>query len=430
MKLDRQTPPGFKPIKSINYLKAEKGILDNGIPVYSLNSGNEQIIKLDIVFNAGIWYQNQSLISSFTSLMLLEGTSNFSSKEIAEKLDYLGSYIYPYVEKDIAGITLFCLNKHTEESILLLKEILENPMFPSEELEIQIKNHEQQYLINSQKVSVISQKEFNKALFGANHPYGKSASITDYNLVTRDLLVEYYAKHYNLSSSKIIISGFVDKSVLSILNKHLGTVVITTDNNLDSNEFEIITSSDKELKFHKDDSVQSSLRLGKIIINKLHPDYMGAQVLNLVFGGYFGSRLMNNIREDKGYTYGIGSSLVSLQHAGFLSISTQAGSEHIRNILKEIQFEISVLQNDLISNEELNRAKNYFLGEMLRGFDGPFEMAESFKSILLYGLEYKYFDDFINTINTITPVELRDLAIKYYDYDSFNIVIAGNTDNE
>ena len=111
MKLDRQTPPGFKPIKSINYLKAEKGILDNGIPVYSLNSGNEQIIKLDIVFNAGIWYQNQSLISSFTSLMLLEGTSNFSSKEIAEKLDYLGSYIYPYVEKDIAGITVESYDK-------------------------------------------------------------------------------------------------------------------------------------------------------------------------------------------------------------------------------------------------------------------------------------------------------------------------------
>ncbi len=137
---------------------------------------------------------------------------------------------------------------------------------------------------------------------------------------------------------------------------------------------------------------------------------------------------MNNIREDKGYTYGIHSSVVSLMNSGFFIIATEAGHEHTKGILGEIEKEIKMLQSDLISEVELTRARNYFLGEMVRGFDGPFEMADSFKTILLFGLDYKYFDDFFDTVNNITAENLRDLAIKYLDYQSMKIVIAGNTE--
>ena len=136
-------------------------------------------------------------------------------------------------------------------------------------------------------------------------------------------------------------------------------------------------------------------------------------MLNTILGGYFGSRLMANIREDKGYTYGIGSGLASFVNGGYFAVSTEVGADVTKQTLEEIYKEIAILRKDLVSSNELETVRNYILGHFLRSVDGPFSLADKFKGIWEFGLDYSYFDNYFAAVKTVTPKELRDLANKY-----------------
>ena len=175
----------------------------------------------------------------------------------------------------------------------------------------------------------------------------------------------------------------------------------------------------------KEGALQSAIRIGKLMFNKTHPDFQSLQVLNTVYGGYFGSRLMSNIREDKGYTYGIGSGLVSLQHGGYFFITTEVGVDVTAKAIKEIYFEMDRLRKEKITTDELQLVKNYLLGTFLRSVDGPFAMADRFKGILNYNLGYDYFDRYIATIRAVSASDLMGLANTYFDKDSMIELVVG-----
>ena len=221
------------------------------------------------------------------------------------------------------------------------------------------------------------------------------------------------------------MAGKVDDDVLSLLDNHFGGNdwnAITTPSIKD---LPIITSANREQLILKEDAMQSAIRIGKVLFNKTHPDFQPLQILNTLFGGYFGSRLMSNIREDKGYTYGIGSGIASLQNSGYFFISTEVGVDVCKDALKEIYFEMNRLREELVPEDELQLVKNYLLGMFLRSVDGPFAMAERFKGIMEYNLNYDYFDRYIATIKEISASQLRSLANSYFDKDSMIELVVG-----
>jgi predicted Zn-dependent peptidase len=159
--------------------------------------------------------------------------------------------------------------------------------------------------------------------------------------------------------------------------------------------------------------------------NKLHPDHHKLQVFNTILGGYFGSRLMTNIREDKGYTYGIGSGIISLQNSGYFFISTEVGADVTKDALAEIYKEIELLRTEEVSLEELDLVKNYMLGHFLKSCDGAFNMASLFESVDSFGLDYSFYDEYINTIKTITPKTIKELGVKYFKKSDLKEVVVG-----
>ena len=169
----------------------------------------------------------------------------------------------------------------------------------------------------------------------------------------------------------------------------------------------------------------SLLFMGMPLINRTHPDFPSVQVLNTVLGGYFGSRLMANIREDKGYTYGIGSGMSSLKHAGTLFIATEVGAEVCKATLTEIEKEINILKTELIPEKELALVKNYLLGSLLGSLENVFSHADKFKTLYFAGLGYEYYDRYTEVIKTINAYELLKLANQYLDFDKFYKVIVG-----
>lgn len=425
MTLNRKQAPAFKTIDKIEVEHVQNQKLNNGINVYSLSAGSQEITKLEFIFRAGMYYQPATLIASSTNSLLESGTKSYTADQLSGGIDYYGSFIEFQVDQDYASITLFSLNKYLDESLKFVEEIVKCPVFPEDEFKIHITNKKQKHLINSQKVNVLARRKFVELLFGAEHPYGVDVKEGDFERVNTAELKEFFADYYTSQNCTIIASGNLPKNLLDVLNIHFGKDAWGKNAVPAGKHFKLLTTSVNKTLIEKDDAIQSAVRVGRILFNKTHADYFKFQVLNTILGGYFGSRLMANIREDKGYTYGIGSGLNSLFHSGYFFISTEVGADVTSQTLEEIYKEIKLLREEPVGYDELETVRNYILGNFLRSVDGPFALADKFKSIWEFGLDYSFFDNYFHAVKTVTPQELTDLANKYLQEKDLIECVAG-----
>lgn len=421
--LNRNIAPDFQMIKSFDVIKAKKTILDNGIELYSINAGTQDIVKLDVILKSGIIYQPQALTASFTNLMLSEGTEKYKAKDIAEKFDFYGAYFQPSTELDNSILSLLSLNKFLDETLELFAQILKKPVFPEKEFEILRNKRKQNFKLESEKTKVLAKRKFQETLF-PNHPYGNVYDLDSFENVNIDLLKSYHQQKYQPQNCWIIAAGKIDDKIIQKINQTFGQNDWQSTKQESKLNFDL-THVPQKTKVEKSDAIQSAVRIGKVLFNKTNPDYLRLQVVNTILGGYFGSRLMSNIREDKGYTYGIGSVLISLKETGYFTIVTEVGTEVSQAAIDEIYKEINRLRNEEVQAEELQRVKNYLLGEMIKNFDGPFSLSDSYRSILEYDLSYDYFEKVYHTIVNITQKDIQDLANQYFDPNSMTEVIAG-----
>lgn len=423
--LDRKNSPAFKTVEKIEMIRASEKPLNNKIPVYSINAGTQELIKIEFLFSAGMYQQKMPLQAATVNAMLEEGTSKMTAAQIADAVDYYGAFLEVGVSQDSASVVLYTLNKHLKATLPVVEDVIKNAIFPQNELETHLRNKKQKFHVNNQKVANVARKRFAELIFGEKHPYGINVKEENFDAINRSNLTDFYKTFYRANSCKIILAGKVNEDVHTLLNEHFGGNDWLAENDLKQPAFTISSAKEREQLIYKEDALQSAIRIGKVMFNKTHPDFQSLQILNTVFGGYFGSRLMSNIREDKGYTYGIGSGIASLQNSGYFFISTEVGSEVCKNALDEIYFEMNRLREELIPEDELKLVKNYLLGTFLRSVDGPFAMADRFKGIMEYNLGYDYFDRYIATIRNVSASELHSLANTYFDKDSMIELVVG-----
>ena len=419
--LDRKIAPPFKRVANIAIPQAKRTCLDNGIPLYYIEAGKQPVVRLEFIFKAGAWYEDSKGASYFAAKMLSEGTQQKSSAQISYEVEKFGAYLDFNPTLDYSIVTLECLSKHLNNLLPLLHEILRQPTFPEDEL-VTLKNIKaQQTRVQNEKSSFLASKKFREAIFGEAHPYGKDLSLEDIDKLTRDDVRSFYDQYYTLPF-EILISGLPDSGFIADINKIFGQTVLqkaAADPTYISQPISSPTIIEKEA------NLQSSIRVGKKLLTKEHPDYVKLLVVNEILGGYFGSRLMKNIREDKGYTYGISSALVPLRNDGYFIIGTDVNKENTRNTLQEIYKEIEVLQTTLISDDELNTVRSFMIGSFLSEINTPFALSDKFKGVHLYGLGYDFYDSYLQTVNNITSTEIRDLAQQYLQRDTFSEVIVG-----
>ena len=417
--------PAVYPVEQVVIPEAKSFRLNNSVPVYMIESGTEDIMRLEFTFRAGQVKEYLPLLASTCNMMLSEGSQNYSSEELNKSLDFYGVFLNQSAEKDSAGIVLFFLNKHIEKVLELSREILFRPVFPEPELNSLMKKRLRWYMVNREKVQNLAIDQFFESLFGKNHPYGYQILEKDFENITPSLLTDFHSKYYTPENMAVIISGKIHNKTAEFLNSYLGNIGSKEINNEASVNF---IKGDKLKKVHinKTGTVQTAIRIGSATINKQHPDYLGLKVLNSILGGYFGSRLMKNIREEKGYTYGISSSISSLDLAGYKVISTEVGRQNCQKTIDEIYREIMLLQNVPVKEEEMAVVRNYMSGEMLRMFDGPFALAESFKSTWEFGLDNNYYYRLAEKIRTIEPDEIIELTKTYYNIDDLYEITVGS----
>lgn len=423
--IDRSIRPKLGGIKKLDIENPVGKTLNNNIPVYIIEAGDQDIIRVDIIFPAGSRQQDKTFQASFTNSLLTEGTEKRSAHQIAEDLDFYGSYIYPGLDRDDASLQVYSLGKHLDKTLDTATEILMSPAFLQTELDTLRNKRRQAIGIDMQKSDYRARKVFFSALFGPDHAYGKTGEEQDLDLIEREDLVQFHRSYYHPGNCRIIISGQNAAKHFTTLNKKLGSWQSPhLPSPLKEIDKEAFTQENK-IREEVPEAVQASIRLGKIMPCRLHEDYASLSIINTLLGGYFGSRLMQNIREEKGYTYGVGSSLFSFREKGVFLIGTDVGVEHSEDTLKECYREIERLKTELVDPEELERVRLYIQGELTRQLDGPYNRAESFKSLLAFGMDFTYLDIFLATLNKIDPEIIRSVSEKYFSSESFIEVVAG-----
>lgn len=406
----------------------ERRSLDNGIPIYVLHSSEPDIFKLEIIFKAGRYYESEKAVAKITAGLLKEGSLNFSSAEIARRIDFLGASVVTGSGMDYAFIQAHFLGKYFNELIDIISEFTFHPVFDERELS-KFKNRQIERLkVELSKNEVLAYRYLTEHIYGKDHPYGYSTEIQDYNFVTRQKVLDHYTKYYNSDQCTIFITGNLSDERYRVINDTFG-LMKKSGFSISDNIYKTNIPQTGKFVYENDRMFQSSIRLGKKIFNRHHPDYPALYLLNTILGGYFGARLSSNIREDKGYTYGIYSALEMMEQDGYFLISTDVGNEYVEQTLIEIYKELKALREKKVSSKELKLVKNYIKGYMLSAINGNFNTLNLIKIIELAELRSDYFTKFIDKISSFTSANLIETANKYLIEDDMTVVLVGSNEN-
>ena len=425
MRNPEQIQPPVFPYETNLSIGAKNARLKNGVQVFLIEAGTEEVMRIEFIFRAGLVQEDLPLVATSTNMMLTEGSEHYTAEEINNILDYYGVFLNSVAEKDSAGIVLYFLSHQIEKVLELAAEILFKPSFPDKELTILMKKRLRWYQVNREKVQNLAMDQFFESVFGSHHPYGRKVTEKDFGAVSASLLKDFHLNCYRPDNMCIIVSGRIHDKTTGFLNKYFGEILTEKIYQEDSVNF-IKGAAVKNVHIDKSGAVQSAIRIGSATIKKTDPDYPGLKIINTILGGYFGSRLMKNIREEKGLTYGIHSMVSSFKLSGFMVISTEVGTGNSRRAIDEIYNEIRRLQTEAVNPAELEVARNYMTGELLRMFDGPFALAESFKAVWQFDLDHTYYQKLAKKIETITPDEITELANTYYNISELYEIVAGN----
>lgn len=422
--LDRTISPDFQTIKAVNFPPVETFRLSNGIPLYVINVGDQPVIKIEFIFEAGNWQETQNGVSLFTAKMITEGTSKHSSAQISEYFDKFGSFLESGHGLDRSNFIVYGLKKHLPLLLPMVQELLQDSVFPEKEL-VSLKNIQLNSLqVNSEKTSFIANKTFRKTIFGNAHPYGSSMDKEAIKSINQEVLLNFYRDYWQAKPFKIYLSGNISEIEIELVEQYFGGLKI--GNSMETKSVsDIFSGKGETLLIEKEGAIQSSIRMGKHLMTRKHPDYFPMLLLNEILGGYFGSRLMKNIREEKGLTYGISSNLALFTQAGYFVIGTDVKREFTQQTIDEIHKEIKILQTDLVPENELETVKNYMVGSFAGSLNTPFDIADRYKVIFSENLPLDFYQNYIPNIQQISAIKLLETANKYLALDSLTEIVVG-----
>jgi len=397
--------------------------LQNGLPIYWLNAGVQDVVEINWVFPAGLWYEPKGAVANATAGMLKNGTSTRNAAQINEALEFYGASLAVNTGNDFATVTLHTLTKHLDALLPVVYEVITDAIFPEDELEIHKRNVIQRLLVNLRECEFVGNQRIDALLFGEAHPYGRFTQQTKIEALNRQDVVDFHKAAYNLAGVKIFMAGKISEAQVKQVDAVFGTVTLQPQTIITPAYTLPEVKPEQEHTTNDPNGVQGAIRIGRRFPNRHHPDYAPMVVLNTLFGGYFGSRLMSNIREDKGFTYGIYSSLSPYVNGGAITVHTEVGRDVIEAAVKEVYKEMELLCNEEAEEDEILLVKNYLLGGLLGDLDGPFSILQRWRTLILNGFTEEDFNNNIRIYKSVTAAELQTLAQRYLRKEDYYEVV-------
>lgn len=391
--------------------------LSNNVDCVILNQGTQPVVLLELVFPIGRLTEPAPGIAYYAAKMLTEGTSSRSSEQIASVFDFYGSHLEITPTLDSVNVKLYTLTRFFPELARVLLELIRESVYPEKEFSVVKRIRIQQILQQHAKNNAFAGLKFREALFGTNHPYGEIIDEEKAKSITLEE-VRAFAGSFNVKPI-IFMAGQVGDEEVSVLAETFGKVPF--DLNLERQTSELQKGISEEIT--REDSTQASIRMGDHTITRAHQDIHKLKITNTLFGGFFGSRLMKNIREEKGLTYGINSSIIHLQEASYWQIGTEVLRDKLDLAREEIEKEIKNLQNNSPSKEELDTVVSYMKGKLLTTFDTPFNAINALKNAKLAGRGPEFFEEYQQALRSVTSEEVSAMAKKYFSMNDAVAVV-------
>lgn len=427
MNPQRTKAPSTHPLEGLTFRLPEPVVLGSGARMHMLEDDRDEVCRIEWVFWKGSWDQTTKLQAYTAIRMLPEGAAGRSSSEIAEMVQFHGAFLDERSDQHSSSLILYSLSKHLPRMLELVRELIQEPDFPEYEFGVMLNQKLQEFRIESEKVVSLARRRFNSLLFGENHPYGAKLEEEDFTRITKDDSRAFHSNNYLPVYCDIIVAGKLYPGFASDMERHFGR----NWGHSDSADV-IIAPAINPAPFQarrvyetKAGALQCAIRIGRPIFSRTHPDQHPFSVVNTLLGGYFGSRLMSNLREDKGYTYGVGSGYVSYRNAGIFFISSQVGAKHWEDALQQVRNELLRLIEEPVPEEELGLVKNYLWGALARAYDGPFARAERLRTYLEYGLNGTDLDAYLAILHSIDTQSVREIASHYLNPEQMIELIVG-----
>lgn len=418
-------PPQIKKMEYFSLALPNSVVLDNGVVLHLIDGGAQDVMRIDLLFRGGYGVQTQPLQAMFTNRMLREGTQDYSATEISRRLDYYGAWTDVYSSQGCNHLTMYMMCKCAKPLLELLESMVKRPLFRKSALSTLRSSAKSFYKVNSRKVDIVAQRHFENMIWGNSHPLGHIVCAEDYDAITSDVLAQYYNSVYGSSQLEIFLCGKIDKQIVDYVAASFGGdswgAPALTLCKPDAPVSECVTR-----KVTLDGVMQSGVKIGFMAMDANDPDFLKFRFLTVLLGGYFGSRLMSNIREEKGYTYHIEAELDAYGERNAFMISSETANDTVQPLIKEVYNEIDLLRNEPVSAEELELVRNYILGELCREYEGVFPKSEVFINAWLSGEKFSVVNDYLDVVRSITAEEIQRLAQKYLVPQSMVEVIAGS----
>ena len=422
--LNRAIAPEFKEIKQISIVEPEQILYANGLKSFFFHTPDLDLIKLEFTFDNVLLKEELATLNPVLSSMLREGTASLTSKEIADTIDFYGAYLMPEYSFDHSSLTVYTMRKYVSKVLPILLDILNNSIIPEGELSTHIRNNKQSLQISLQKSDVLARRYFYKEVF-KNTRYGTLPTDNTYDAIERDVILDLYRKQIQPANCNLFVAGNLDESLKSLIANLFGQEWSNRESLTQDAKIVFDDYSTKLYVEEKSDALQSAIRYGGLTINRRHEDFPALQFVNTLFGGFFGSRLMKNIREEKGYTYSIGSYVGNLKHTGFITLASEVGVDVTKDTLFEIEKEFDQLRQQKTSDDEIILVRNYMQGMLLGSLESIFSHVDKFKSVYFSGLGIDYYQYYSEVIKAMDADKVQDIAIKYFDYDKLFKVVVG-----
>ncbi len=420
--INRSIAPEITIPSNLKVKAARKHKTPKGVDIYSLEFNEYDVIRVSFVFRAGTKYQPKPFCSTSVSGMLTEGCKGSSAREISELLDFYGIYYDHTTDRDHSVLTICALERFFDIGLQLLDCIINYPVFPEDEFDIYRVKRKRTIEMQRAKIDFVAREEFAKLLFGERHHYGVSHCESYFDNLTTEDLRSYHKEYFTRSNLFVVTSGKTNEGHLT----KIAEIADSLELGVKAKPFSvpITRGEDKFIKW--EGATQSVIRMGRILFPRSHPDFVAVQVVAMILGGYFSSRLVSNLREEKGYTYGIFAAVINLEETGYMAISTEVDKSVTCCAINEIFIEIERLSNELISEDELVVVKRVMAGEMMRILDGPFGITDITIENVLTFRDNSFINSCLREIMSITPERVLEISKKYLKREDFVTLVVGD----
>lgn len=420
--LDRTIQPEFHAIELPEIPNFDTRQLPNGAMLHVMRGGTQPITKIDFVIAAGTLLSEKPLVARAASVLLSEGTRTRTSAQIAEDLDYYGAYLWQRTGLKRTTLSMACLTKHVAHVVPIIEEIIKEPSFPDNELRLYIERTRQEFEIEQCRTTYRARTAIRQLLYAPSCRFGRIAKHSDFGQLRQGDLVDFHQDTYSPRDAHIFVSGLPDDTAIDIISHAFGEnwepkekAVYPLPHFGERGQHEVISVANAK---------QASICIARHTPPIEHVDNQALFVVNTIFGGYFGSRLMQNIREEKGLTYGIGSRLVMADYGGTLTINSDVRPDKYELVVDEVFAEMHRMSTELVDEEELSMVRNYMKGEMLRQFDSTLSSADTLIPMCVIGRGREHFEAIDKTISEITPEEIRSISDRYLRPEDFCVAVA------